>query len=535
MGIIAEFTEFCLHTSLKGIPRILKSSSIGLRIMWFVAVVGFLMISGYEAYKLLSEYVHYPKMTTVTEKIINLTAEDDLVKLPDILICNLNIMSSDRDEKVPSLKEFYERLIDITTCNQCTEDDQDRLLRLRTKLMTPIGYYQYIGKENIQKIGHTKESFIISCQVLVLDGLAYGRVPCQDMVNITMVVSENYYNCFNLHLQQQKLVLGISLIIYLDNFDLEVYDYFDIMTDLGQSLGAFFLLYEEGTIPMFMRGMSMAPGTHTDIKFEIERRDRLPYPYGICNDQQRYAESGSSPYVFKETYASCNSYCLQKKIKETCGCLDSMSLGLMHYHSSRALPFCTSIALSQDEILTKSKCVEAIRNPTLMECMNNCSLECSKVLYHTKVSQATWPHRPLQNTFYNHFIKGRPYEKRFAKVEWNVSNSPMSNEEMYQISNIQDNFLKLTIYLSDNKYINLKDSPKMNRSNLISQLGGALNIWSGLTMMVFIELIELFIRIVAPGAVQPSRYQESQQSKNRSDSPVRDTGYGMDIVSNGIL
>ncbi len=503
MGLFEEIETFCKTTSMKGVPRILNSSSLSLKTLWLLAVVGFLGLSGYEAYRLIYDFASFPKVTSITEKILNLTGDTEGVDLPDIMLCNLKPFDSEKhnNSAIPSVQQYHQRVMDVTTCTNCTVNEKRTLMAVRAGLLTQVGYYQYIGDSSVSKIGHNLDNFMVSCNVIVLDGLFYSTAPCEGRVNITEYISRVYFKCFNYHLFQKEQVMGISMVVYLDTFDFELFEYFGIATDLGQRLGMQALVYEQGTAPLITKdGISLAHGTYSDVKFTIEQRVRLPEPHGTCSEQLEIENLD----IFetdneKTTMESCSSYCVEKHVAERCGCLDAMSLGILE--SQRPdIPYCASVTMDQKELLQKILCAKVTRNVVMPSCLQSCPLTCKELFYPIKMSQSTWPQRPLQPSFYNHYIKNHVFEWRFANVSFQKRTKEVDTFSSYShdASIVRENFLKVTFYLGDNKYLSLEDSPKVTSSNLISQLGGSLNLWSGITMILFVEIIEFMIRVIMP-------------------------------------
>ena len=60
---------------------------------------------------------------------------------------------------------------------------------------------------------------------------------------------------------------------------------------------------------------------------------------------------------------------------------------------------------------------------------------------------------------------------------------------------LRNNFVKYTVSLENYRTLHMDDQPKYNIVNLISQVGSILNLWSGITVMIVIEVIELWVRV----------------------------------------
>jgi len=58
---------------------------------------------------------------------------------------------------------------------------------------------------------------------------------------------------------------------------------------------------------------------------------------------------------------------------------------------------------------------------------------------------------------------------------------------------IRENFLQLNVVLKRNFPLVVEDKPAMTTQILLSNIGGVLSLWLGLTVMFFVEIIDLLI------------------------------------------
>ena len=58
------------------------------------------------------------------------------------------------------------------------------------------------------------------------------------------------------------------------------------------------------------------------------------------------------------------------------------------------------------------------------------------------------------------------------------------------------NILSLTIYYPDLSYTKISESPKLSTSNLISNIGGTMGLYVGISLLSLVEIIELIIEII---------------------------------------
>jgi hypothetical protein len=59
------------------------------------------------------------------------------------------------------------------------------------------------------------------------------------------------------------------------------------------------------------------------------------------------------------------------------------------------------------------------------------------------------------------------------------------------------NFVYLKVYFSAMKYTEIRQTPKTNVIDLISNLGGALGIFLGISVFSLIEVVEVVVKVIA--------------------------------------
>ena len=106
-------------------------------------------------------------------------------------------------------------------------------------------------------------------------------------------------------------------------------------------------------------------------------------------------------------------------------------------------------------------------------CANECPLECEYITYETAMSQLDYPNR-------QHFDD---LKTRFIEYE-NMS-----------IDEYKKTHLRLNIHFKSNDYAEIREMPKTSAIELISNLGGVLGIFLGLSIFSFVEVFEILLRI----------------------------------------
>ena len=62
---------------------------------------------------------------------------------------------------------------------------------------------------------------------------------------------------------------------------------------------------------------------------------------------------------------------------------------------------------------------------------------------------------------------------------------------------VSRNFLRVDISLRDIDYVNFVDSPKTSVNSFLSKIGGILNLFAGITIVIGVELLDLFISLLS--------------------------------------
>ncbi len=82
----------------------------------------------------------------------------------------------------------------------------------------------------------------------------------------------------------------------------------------------------------------------------------------------------------------------------------------------------------------------------------------------------------------------------------NLKTTVMEKIATVQISRQQyltdNHFAKVNIILGDHRHTFITDHPQISLSSLLAKLGGSLNLWSGITVVIVIEFIDFILRLI---------------------------------------
>ena len=114
-----------------------------------------------------------------------------------------------------------------------------------------------------------------------------------------------------------------------------------------------------------------------------------------------------------------------------------------------------------------------------------------------QITYAPWPSSPYHDNFYDDYISGRPYERHYTFVRDKFLSNTSTEVRHADIAHISQNFLGIHIYLDQHLMMEYEVIPKLKFAAFLSQLGGTLNLWAGITIVVVIEFVELVFRVLS--------------------------------------
>ena len=196
------------------------------------------------------------------------------------------------------------------------------------------------------------------------------------------------------------------------------------------------------------------PSGITFISFERDLVDRLPKPFNNCIEQDTQDYVSNLFQYFKQinkTYlqTDCFDLCVEEIIMKKCNCTVGLGLSLKCFNNT-------------------NNCFESLRNTKSKlpaTCLAKCPLECDSINYKFTTNYAgTLPDQ--FNLIYN-----------------------ITTEESNKI-------VYLSLYYSSLDYSLVKQIAKTQMFDLISNVGGTLGLFIGLSFFTFVELILVCIEFI---------------------------------------
>ncbi len=521
--------KFLTSTSVKGVGRVLNSGDWCLKGLWLLTVLFGAGMALYFLSKLFVVYLSKATTTSVSETQGN-------VPFPDITVCNLNTIAN-----VPNimkkLKQYESMMKMVMTDADWTIADPILL----SYLLEPTALFQNMDMDSVI-MNNFNTSFIVDCNWHGQSSSTIAdpdvRIYCKENLKVSLF-SPEYGLCFTFSPKALPSdIMGYTGIFYLDNFMKWSMPYFRMSLSEPFATGVRLAVHEAGTVPVMSTGINIASGLHTTIRIQVTKRKMLPPPYSTCFVNNTWPSSFG---IFNYSRSACSELCIQDITIKECSCISGYLLSLQTMRTHHR--FCQQIGngSTHDELVALNKrlqCAMDIRYST--NCSERCHMPCNEDRYQLRAFNAPWPHPAYIVALYRTYIKGQPYDSKFADIEemahmmnqldhaeellneYDVglmSNLELNNSfsesmmnmtidqsfidnhktDLFQkikVNNlIKDNFLQIIVIFDSDIITSLIDKPAVTIESLIGSMGGTLNLWIGISFVTIVEVIEVIFSL----------------------------------------
>ena len=292
----------------------------------------------------------------------------------------------------------------------------------------------------------------------------------------------------------------------------------------------------------FTEGFDVPPGFSASFGIRPRINIRIPQPHGNCSGSNPF-DSSSSRYRLM----ACQKMCLQRLVAQRCGCLD---VGLPKVENFTHLLPCRDDSHIPDkcmfeahqecldtmfDVLKKIQCARETKgsitknSSAMADC--NCFPPCDEVSYDVSYSLSKWPSSGYEGdaAYFDIFhivnFTSRFLEDGDAQVTQNmtsfsddnttdtsddVSNSSKAHNftahskfelfrSYFSVTDREEtmkNFARLNVYIADSNVVKTEESEEYNLTQLVSDIGGQLGLWVGISVITIAEVIQLLVDIL---------------------------------------
>jgi len=319
---------------------------------------------------------------------------------------------------------------------------------------------------------------------------------------------------------------------------------------------------------LFAEGYDVPPGYSASLGIRPRRNIRIGPPHGNCSWTNPFVDAGDrdSDVGTKDggdnrggrrqqgrryRGITCQKMCLQSHVVAQCHCYDSSLPQLPNLTADRVKPCRRNDEFSDGCMFNATDdCLAALlalfdriqcarrtrdlvtRNTTMMsEC--RCHPPCDEFLYDVSYSLSKWPASGYEgdaaymDIFYVEFFR-----ERFANTSKNESIWDYFRDEN-RYSTLKD-FARLNVYIADSNVVVTQETADYDPNQLVSDIGGQLGIWVGISVITLSEVVELgyllFCHFVRTWRYVPP---ETRLRRRRTSAPTLATASATASQPNG--
>ncbi|XP_070541621.1 amiloride-sensitive sodium channel subunit gamma-like [Ptychodera flava] len=544
------FDELLKNSSSHGLPNIQRSVSAVGKLSWallfFVAVIMLLI----QTVGLLQTYFSYPVAVSLTMEF------DKKLFFPAVTVCNANpvrmselraasdyrLRSQFDPSFSPSVKVEVEEVTDsgkplITEGGSNTTPvgklKFSRTTDVETTLAQPtttenssepiMSWDDRVGGDFYRKPSNgfskanslsvlmanqstqTKMTMGHQLSTMLLDCVWRGYQCSPD--NFTQFYNYKYGNCFTFNSGRNGEALTINKPGPMYGLSLELYiEQIEYMIGTTEAAGVRVLLHHQDEMPFPEdEGFSVAPGQAASVGVRQMELLRKSAPYGDCKDMENLSQEEIDNNIFMSRFdvgysvQVCGRNCYQYEVIEECGCFDS----------NYPIPVSAEGRYDACDIVSDEKdmsCVdevESLYDDDELPC--DCPKACREKMYIPSVSSMMWPADKYQATLFAKMAEANTEMKkqmrRATKLGWT-----------------RDNVLKLEIYFEELNYEYIREYPSYGRTDLVSDIGGQLGLWIGVSIITLFEIVH-FIGVAI--SICCSKVTTKMNRRGRPSTPVK--------------
>lgn len=458
--------EGAILSTFHGIPRIARTNSILIRLIWILSLIAAICYFTYNVCSIYRDFLSYKTVTQVYRTV------KPSIEFPTVMFCNKNPFNTDNQNFL--LKTIFDALavshLDDYVIKMWYISEVMLFMQYISK---SIQYKPQISDTQRRLMGFQLDQMLLSCY--------FNNQPCS-RDDFEHVYTFSYGNCYkfnsgkNLNGRQSTPIKHISNPGKKHGLKLEIFVGHPVLeNNFIRSYGAHLFVNEQQVVPLSeIEGISLATGFETDVVIDQVNFNKLSKPYSDCImnvdspssfDSFLYRTTVQLTKTYRQKY--CLQLCYQQFLERSCNCSDA------------ALP-ATSSNLEPCNELVKILCAYSIyanftNTPRFSSCFDDCPLECKSVQYNLATSQSEYP-----SLFYGDFLI------RSDKI-LNNSSRNFSN-----YAQLKETILSVNVFYDDISYSVVNEVPAKTLEQFIADLGGYMGLTLGSSLLSLIEILELF-------------------------------------------
>jgi hypothetical protein len=450
--ILKKLDDLVQSSTSHGLPNIFRTKRLLIKILWTVC---FSVALGFCLYMVYNGFIDYFKYETVskTEYITEIPSI-----FPTVSICSVNPLST---ADAQSLVE-----------KKLNEIGYDPTKNLSLGIINYLGSSNMLalleasnpdyGDENRRKLGLNIESFMFcfydEAKCLISETQWYFDPVLGNCYRFNSGFGSTGHSIPLKETIKPGVTNGLIIYIYLENAANKY--------SFASSEGLRVFIHNSSANPSDASWVDIKLSEMTNIAIKRTFIQKEPDPYSDCIDLDTY-DSEYYRFIIENTNKAykqedCYNLCLQKNIIENCKCYSLYYPKL--YESKPCLNITQRDCYIKEYLSFKTKTLDD-------NCAKLCPLECESVMYDLVKSSSNYP------TEYWFEI----FKDLFPNTSY---------------SSAKERVLGLNIFYSQMSYTRISESPKISSFDLMSNMGGTLGLYIGISFLSFIEIVEMILEVI---------------------------------------
>ncbi len=188
--------------------------------------------------------------------------------------------------------------------------------------------------------------------------------------------------------------------------------------------------------------------------------------------------------------------------------------------------YCASMNVSGTEFIQRMNCSFYLTNQLLMDSDCLCPLSCKEILYRYTMAQSPWPHLSYHLPLYTKVIRNMSFVDHFSEYYEPLADLEYTDDEfliypeLRKTDLISRNFIQVHVKMEANLLVKYVEKEALSLESFIGGIGGLLNLWTGISFFVILEIFELVYKLVwPPGKVGENAGVGKHGTKRHEDLP----------------
>ena len=449
--ILIELSELIGDSTVHGIPKILKSKSIFMKTVWLLFTAASLYFCTKQIMKSIEDYLSYGTVTTFENKV-EMPAE-----FPAITLCNLNAFQSD------FALNMLGQIKSLFPPNVVLDKIEERLLYL--------SFVSSRFNDTTKKlISFSMKETLISCR--------FNGQPCYSN-DFDWYFDPFYANCYRFNSRKGQIrnvtQTGNAFGLRLELFVGDEYKTQSFIRTAGYQV----MINNQSNFPTANEGYTVSPGMETNLEISRVFNKKLGPLYNNCIQKSTYpGDTTIDSYLYQTIIKSNQSYrqvdcfklCLQQEIIKMCECYSNQ------FERLNGTVICS---------IEKYACMmnimqEFLSGDVVKLCSPYCPAECDSQTFSVSISSSVYP----------------VYAYALELMNNSLIYSKLSKEELLP-EKVRTSVLSVNVYYKDLSYTVIGQQAKTEIVDLISNVGGNLGVFIGMSLLSLVEILEILFVLLS--------------------------------------